>query len=310
MSAPTEVVGGGLSLLLQPTAIGPELAPNGRELDAFVAIVNAGLRYDSDGLIEALRVGEAFGGDGISVDRVDVPEDEAMLTFQVEVLPVISRVPRAATIAIVEQLETLREEFGSPPPWLFRPDPIWPSAHPSERVMLAELEARVAECDRTGGAAGTLDSPELLEQRRAVLADMESAGLMSEARRGAKLQRLLRWRLDHLAGWYDAAVAAERYIASSGRRRYVPDAAEEPVLRGPVCIDAFRGGLVCPPGVDVDDWASWGEWLVADQPRDGDQGEFYHHDEDGWLTVRWRRDHPSRPSLLALTLGIEDQSGH
>ncbi len=99
--------------------------------------------------------------------------------------------------------------------------------------------------------ARSLDAPETLEERRAALVEMEAAGLMTSVRQGAKLQRLLRWRLDHLAAWYEAALAAEQYIASEERRRYMTDAGVEPVQGGPVCIDAFRGGLQLPPSVDL-----------------------------------------------------------
>ena len=74
-----------------------------------------------------------------------------------------------------------------------------------------------------------------------------------------------------------------------------------------MCIDLFRGGLIVPPSVDADEWASWGETLVAATARDGDEGMFLHHDEDGWVTVRWRRDVPHRPGLLGLSLGRPDE---
>ena len=222
--------------------------------------------------------------------------------FQLSFKPATSLVQTSTVQKVVARLEALHEQFGARPPWLFRHDPVWPSAHPTERAMLQSLEARVAECDRLEAVSGDLDLPDLLQRRRSVLIDMDAAGLLTSVNQGPKLNRLLRWRLTHLAEWYEAALDAEKYISSEGRRRYMPDAETEPVLGGPVCLDLFRGGLVCPPSVDQHEWASWGEWLLSDRPRQGDQGEFLYHDLDGWVTVRWRRDDPSRPSVLGVAL--------
>jgi hypothetical protein len=212
-------------------------------------------------------------------------------------------VPTRDVRDVLEQLVRLRERHGTPPPWLFRPDPVWPGAHPDERPALAALEARAAECDRMGGEPGSLGPEPAVLLRRAVLADLERVGLLAARDAGPKLIRLLGWDFTHLAEWYEAVLAATRYLASPGRRRYLPEAQPEPVRAGPVCLDLFRGGLVVPETVeDPNEWVAWGEWLLSDRPHGGEQGEFLHHDQDGWVRVRWRRDHPDRAGLLALAV--------
>jgi hypothetical protein len=280
---------------LVPTAIGPELATEEGPLEAFVTVVNSAVRFDVDGLLEALHAGAGFAGSGLSVE----PRDHR-LQFDVEHLPTGSTVDVGVVRDLLTQLEELRDETGAAPPWLFRKDTIWPSAHPSERQHLADLDEGAGTCDREP------DSPRSIELRRSVLVAMDSSGLLNSIASGAKLQRLLRWRFDNLAMWYEAALSAERYLMSEGRRRYVPAAAPEPVLGSPVCIDLFRGGLVVPPSVDPDEWASWGETLLATGAGEGDEGTFLHHDVDGWVTVSWRKDVQHRAALLGLALGRPD----
>lgn len=286
----------GIRLPLSQTVLGPELEQQDGPLLAFAVVVASALRNDVDGLVEALLEGRPFGGKGMSVDPGHEIDAAPATLFELDFRPAHSLVADHVVRTLVEQLVELRARDGAPAPWLFRPDPLWPSAHPDERAVLEDLESRAVTLDDAGATDDILT-------RQVLLRDLDAVGLLSPVQRGPKSHVLMRWGLPHLVAWYDAAAAAAAYLESSGRRRYVPDAAAEPVLGSPVSIDLFRGGLVVPATVDADEWTSWGEALLGIAPRPGNGGQYLHHDADGWVTVRWRRDHPARPSLVGLELG-------
>jgi hypothetical protein len=316
----TELAVGRVRIPLQATPEGPKLAPDEPSLAALGWVLNEAVQEDRTGLFEAIVNGHDWTGNEIGVEQVgpdhDVSAqvaawrrltgadpDRPLTALAMGFLPEASVVPRAFAAEVVSRLRDLRRERAMDPPWLFRREPpVWDVAHPGERALVEDLDRRARDIDeRLAAVDDGLEPPELLADRRVLLADLEAAGLLSPEQEAAKRQHLRYWAPDTLLSWYTAACTASRYLASEERRRYQPDARPEPVWGGPVTLDLFRGGLICPPGVEPYDWASFGEFLLGADPLPGDpQGGFLHHDADGWLRLRWRRDYGDRASLALI----------
>ena len=319
----TALVVGPLRIPLRPTPQGPRLAPDDPAFEALGWVINDAMDPDRAGVFDAIVNGGTWSGNEIGVEQVDPDTDvtaqvaawrrlagrdpEPPLTaLAVGFRPMASVVPRTVAAEIATRLRDLRRERAVDPPWLFRREPpVWDMAHPSERPVIEELDRRAGDIDRrAAGLTDEAEPPDLLADRRALLIDLDAAGLLSAEQEAAKRGRLRYWAPDTLLSWYDAACTASRYLASEERRRYQPDATAQPVFGSTVTLDLFRDGLVCPPDVAPYDWASFGEALLTADPLPADeQGSFLHHDADGWVRVRWRRDYGDQPSLRFLALG-------
>ena len=314
---------GPLRIPLLPTPEGPQLAPRDPELEAMGWVINLAVQPGGEGIFDAIVNGSEWGGNEVGVEQVGPEHDVSagraawrrltgtdphppLTVLAMGFLPHASVVPRAIAAEAARALRDLRRTSAVEPPWMFRRDPpVWPVVHPSERALIDHFDRRARDIDeRAAPTHGANEPPELLHDRSALLVDLDAAGLLSPVHEQAKRERLRLWGADALESWYAAAVEASRYLASQERRRYVKDATAEPVWGSPVTLDLFRAGLLTPPQVHPYEWASWGEFLLLVDPLPDDmQGEFLHHDIDGWVTERWRRDYGPRASLRYLALG-------
>jgi hypothetical protein len=202
-------------------------------------------------------------------------------------------------------LQTKPELGLSEAPWLFAPQSAWELPHPSERRTLMELEAEAQEIDRVETDLGGADEPEeLLSRRTRFLERLNACGLLSDWMYPRKKEWLDRWGFKSLLGRYNAALEALVYLDSAERRRYNPDAPEKEILKAPVCLDIFRGQRL-PEGMNPHTWISWGEFLLRSHGPGSDvraeQGDFPYHDQDGLVTVLWRKD-AGIPALRYLSL--------
>jgi len=277
-------------------------------LAGLALIVNAAVVYgEPPGLLAAIRTGRAvvgnelylFGADDDtdlaearaqwrSLTGTELDESGPLAIAGAGFLSAASIVPWAVLRELTEGLLARRAGWHPPPP-----------AEGAERIIELEDLAAAIDHRRARVPAGEPESPDLVALRQVVLRDLSAEGLLDPDGR----PRLETAGASTLLDWNDTATEAARYLAGDGRRRYRADASLKPVWGSPVCLDLFRGGLVVPPTVDPDHWASWGEVLLANTTGlDAEQGEFLYHDADGWVQVRWRRDHPDVPALLGIAL--------
>jgi hypothetical protein len=322
-SGDSVLVVGPLRIPLEPTPQGPRLAPDDPAFEALGWVINDAMEPDRSGVFDAIVNGGTWSGNEIGVEQVRPDTDVGpqlaawravagrdpkppLTALAVGFRPMASVVPRSVAAEIAIRLRDLRRQRAVEPPWLFRREPpVWDMAHPSEVPLIEDLDRRARDIDQRAAAFTDRDEPpDLLADRRALLIDLDAAGLLSVDQEAAKRGRLQYWAPDTLLSWYDAACTASRYLASGERRRYRPESTAEPVFGSPVTVDLFRDGLVHPPEVHPYDWASFGELLLAADPLPADeQGSFLHHDADGWVRVRWRRDYGDRPSVRSVALG-------
>lgn len=125
------------------------------------------------------------------------------------------------------------------PPWLFA-RPV-KASRPSEleRSNLVDLEATALALDQLADAGD--GSATESARRRALLVELEAAGLLDGELAGEKRAWLRHWQLPVLAGYLDAAVQAWRYYRSPERAEATEGAATPPSLLGAtISIDWFR----------------------------------------------------------------------
>ena len=153
-------------------------------------------------------------------------------------------VPLAVLRDACRQLHALVERLRFEPPWLFCPEPRWNVADGSEHPALLALDRRLA-------AGEPVAEDELAER-----------GLASLVHAGEKLEHLLRWRMNALAGGYiDRMRAAGRldlpeppWLFSRPVHHHQPHPGERAVLREleaeAVAVEAAElalGGAEEPP---------------------------------------------------------------
>jgi hypothetical protein len=162
-------------------------------------------------------------------------------------------------------LRELRAQERVPAPWLFRRDPVWPSAlDPQEQALVSSID---------------FDDVDALE----------AYGLLSTEHRDNKRQYLAEWGLP--VDVYDAALEAQAYLDSPERRDQMPWAEPVSLKESAVSVDLFRAGLFPPEGVSRFAWAAVAEHLLEDDEDidDGDEGSVMLHDAGGWLVLLWKR---------------------
>ena len=143
-----------------------------------------------------------------------------------------SEIEVAALRDLTDQLT--RQRVGEPP-WLFA-RPV-KASRPSEleRSSLVELEAAALALDLL------VDGPEASARPRALLLELDAAGLLDDQQDGVKRAWLRHWQLPVLSGYLEAAGHAWRYYRSRERAEATDGAATPGSLLGAtISIDWFR----------------------------------------------------------------------
>jgi hypothetical protein len=286
---------GGLELPVEWTPGGPRVDARG-EATPLGRVANA-WEGRSDQL-DALRRGEELRADGVyarrpgeyddlAVERArwrrlagSDPGDDAYLVGltdeQGELL-----VPRAALVALLEDVEALRAQ---------RP--------PLDGATVRELERQAQELDQLALRATTVEELARAHVRRTLLlAALADAGLLAGGPPPPELADA-----ERLLGYADAAEQLARYAASTARR----DVAEHVDPDPAVSLDWFRLRTPVPAGTDAYRWlAGWEAIFRSGKPHEGAEGFTLVREHGTWYRLEWRRD----DGLRALLLRVEPVAG-
>lgn len=208
-------------------------------------------------LEEAVRWvdGEDATGGGVTITRLSL--DGRAITFQAE------RVETTAGQIVAALRAVLVRRLADEPYWLFRRTPIAIIPSEGDRSFMTDLDRR-SHALFDAMAAGDLDEPAASARRRVLLAELEEAGVLDEARLIDKIYWLRTWGLGAMVPLAEAARDLWGYLRSEVRRVQV-GASEPPparLLEARISLDWMRAPPPVPRGWDAFSWLALGERLL------------------------------------------------
>ena len=193
-------------------------------------------------------------------------------------------VSRAALFECVEKLAAARMPLE--PYWLLRHDALFWRPSPADRRLAAQLETR---------AANPPSNPIL---RRALMIEMESAGLFDEAGLVWRMDMLKELECPVLVSYVEAARLAHEYFRSDDRQKLIQATPPPRLLERHVSIEWFRQPHDLPSGVTLFTWTAACEFaLLRNQFGDLAEGHVLQRWGSDWYRMHWTRESSVVPAL-------------
>lgn len=193
-------------------------------------------------------------------------------------------VTKAALFDCVEKLMAAR--MPEEPYWLLRHDALFWRPSPADRNLARDFETR---------AASISPNPIL---RRALMIEMESAGLFDEAGNAWRMAALEDLGHPVLASYVEAARVAHEYFRSVDRRKLIPEAPPTRLLERHVSLEWFRYPPDPPAGATLFAWTASCEYtLLRNQFGDLADGHVLQRWGPDWYRMHWTRECSLVPAL-------------
>ena len=147
--------------------------------------------------------------------------------------------PRQTLLSIFQALLKKRAEFPEPPfPWLFRSKPYYVTPTTGEEELVRKLEKRAVAFKKLLCSEQTEESvAEIATIKKALLRDLEAAGLFSKAYSKQKQLWLEKWGCSTLLTYHKDAMRFLNNFQSQLQPPVSQNRVPEPVLRAFVSLD-------------------------------------------------------------------------